>query len=308
MKKILLLLIAMLLIVPTALACKEGERCIPWIFEYAVDPCNTADINLTSPLTVKINASGCPQGKAIPAVSCKQGWESITINFWQVMKGDYLNYIRNINWAGLILCVQSHYQIYCDNVSARVIVYDNNATARYDTGWSTFQMGYMGGVGDTAILFDIDDTEGFNHTGDCELVLMAKTTNITENYYVVRLNYTVTESGPIHYGRCVLSNLEPPEFIIGKNRLTNTFSGFGRWGASFLYTLMIIIVGAVMFLALKSNARDADIRIAGGMTLVVMLLLIIIGAYLRIISWVFLAIFFVFVSAGIVKKAKEIFT
>lgn len=312
MKKLLTMILAMVLIVPTILACYPGESCDPWIFEYSVNPCTQlGTINQTSPLEIRINASACPTGNALPDVTCRAGFKSITLDFWQATAGSLFKSV-DFDRELLSTCIDSHYTTYCDNVSARVIVYANytgsNTTVKNDTGWLPFQTGYKGGADDSAFVITTDDTNGFDTEGDYTLVMMVKSTNSSKDAYVVNLNYSVAEAQEVHFGRCKDTNLKPPEFSVDDNRLINSLSGFGRWSASLLYTLLILVVGISMFFAIGLKTRNEDIRIATGLTLFVVVLMIWLGAYLRIINWVALAMFFTGVAIWLAVKIRKIFT
>ena len=309
MKKLLIVIMAMLLIIPTALACYPGKTCDPWIIEYSIDPCNANNVNRTSPIQIKINATGCPTGDNLPEFTCKIGWQSYKSNFWNTMipvwGWDEEN--QNINWEALDICNKAHYMAYCDNVSAMVIIYDNNNTIKYQTAWSDYNTGYRGGSGDTAILFDTTDlSPGFNWTGTSRIVMKVKTTNITKDSYVIKVNYTIANDASIHYGTCKLSNIKVPDFVPDDNRLVNSMNAFS-YGGTFAYTMLIVIVAITMFLTISTRTRKEDSKMAAGVTLAVVMLLIIIGAYLRLIDWVILAVFFTIVAAYIVKKVRDMF-
>lgn len=286
--KIISYLIVLLIMIGSAMACYPGATCQPNIDTFTINPCIEDSINSTTNYKIQINSSACP----LPYDDyCAYLWQQLCSGTF----GFYTNACNSPTFCNDIIISDDA----CDNVSTRITMYYNTANQSV-SAWQT------GGSLDTKTFTGTFD----GRTGDFTIFIETSTPTVTL-YDVQTINFTLSDdSTATNFGDC--SGGVPVVDVEqrGNYSIPATFNGFdGGWTGGVLWLIfMVFIGGAIMFISGSATRGGTDtFGIALGITAFVELILVFIGVYFSLISWLWIVFFIIIFGVFVWTKIRSIF-
>lgn len=309
-KRIIWALCVLVCIAP-ALATSYYEKAstINWWY---TDPCVTQAINTTNDFTVIVNGYVCQS-----ALAGQINWFE-----WKTA-GCGANFCNGLvaGWR-------------CDNTSIKIIAYWGDSNVQ-DTGWHNISKPnitlndkynplcaagfslptpYNASYANREItdadgcswylqIPEYETTVKMNKSGYYQMrIYLKSSTNTSITPATALINYTVTSEGGVLPGNCT-SRSAATTIPIGTDAISVTL---GENKALWWAFLMIAVGAFVFFIGGRGDPALNSVKLA--VMGIMELLLLVIGSYLKIISWVILGVIFVFLVMIVAMKIKEIFT
>lgn len=201
---------------------------------------------------------------------------------------------------GHMSCVWEAIPAYCDNTSVKVVLY-SGTTMEVVQDW-------VDNVSFAPTIIDSDtnsswklDTGNFNTP--YSLVIYARKAGNVSSVTSRTINFTLAETGVV-FGQCYqYANNGSAYYGPDTDAFNNLFGSIGGgWTTTVLWILVILVITAIIWFTGAGNPMVM------GIIGIVDMFLLIIGAYLHLISWIPVGIIFIILIIVAVTKIKDAFS